>query len=189
MTRFPTFALGAVLATALTVPAFAQAPAPAQPPAPPAAEAAPAPAPGGAPGFWARKHGERPHWGERGERGGERMRGERMRGHGAMGPMAMMGKQMLAASFDANGDGTVTQAELNDGLAALVTKYDADANGTLSLDEFAGLHAELMRPMTVRAFQWIDADGDGQLSKDEQGKAQGFLGKRLPAEAPAQPAQ
>ena len=177
MTRFPKFALGAVLATALAIPVFAQAPA--QPATPPAnAEAAPE----GAPHAEGRKHGDRPHWGPRGERGD---RGDRMRGHrGPMGPMGMIGP-MLTAGFDADADGVVTQAELDAGLAALVTKYDADGDGTLSLDEFAGLHAELMRPMTVRAFQWIDADGDGALSAAEQDKAKGFLSKRLPEEAPA----
>lgn len=181
MNRLPKLALATVLAAALAVPALAQAPAPAQPPAAPAAEAAPA----GGPGFWSRKHGEREAWGQRGQRG-ERMRGHHgfSRSKGMMGMMGMMG-----AAFDTDGDGVVTRAEMKDGLAALVTKHDADGNGTLSLDEFEGLYAEVMRPMTVRAFQWIDADGDGQLSEAEQARAQDMLSKRLPGEAPAKPAQ
>lgn len=169
MTRFPTFALATVLAGALTLPVLAQTTAPAQPPAPAPAGAEAAPD-RPAPGFWGRKHGER-HWGQR---------GERMRGHGPMG----MAGAMLTANFDENGDGVVTRAELDDGLDSLVGTHDTDGDGALSLDEFAELYAEVTRPLTVRAFQWIDSDGDGSLSAEEQAKARTILGKRLPTQAP-----
>jgi hypothetical protein len=55
--------------------------------------------------------------------------------------------------------GTTIKAEL--------TKYDTDANGTLSLDEFAVMQAVRTRPMTVRAFQMHDSDGDGQVTEAE----------------------
>jgi Ca2+-binding EF-hand superfamily protein len=49
----------------------------------------------------------------------------------------------------------------------VLATYDTDANGTLSLDEFAVLHAAHMRPMMVRAFQMHDSDGDAQVTEAE----------------------
>jgi Ca2+-binding EF-hand superfamily protein len=53
------------------------------------------------------------------------------------------------------------------GMQAELKTYDTDANGTLSLDEFAVMHAAHTRPMTVRAFQMHDADGDAQVTEAE----------------------
>jgi Ca2+-binding EF-hand superfamily protein len=53
------------------------------------------------------------------------------------------------------------------GIQAELTTYDTDANGTLSLEEFAVMHAAHTRPMTVRAFQMHDADGDAQVTEAE----------------------
>ena len=171
MTRFPKIVLGVVLVSALALPALAQDRAQ---PVPPAGTTETAPQ--AKSGWWGRERGERPQ------------RADRMRQHqhqyqhrGAKGPMGMIGP-MLTAGFDTDADGVVTQAEMEAGLAALIAKHDADGDGALSLEEFAGLHAELMRPLTVRAFQWVDADGDGALSAAEQDKAKAMLGKRLPAQ-------
>ncbi|WP_050898851.1 EF-hand domain-containing protein [Allomesorhizobium alhagi] len=103
-----------------------------------------------------------------------------MRGHGGMrdaghhgmmgGGMGMMmdGHQSNAmAAFDTNKDGTLSPEEMTAGIQAELKTYDTDANGKLSLEEFAVMHAAHTRPMTVRAFQMHDADGDAQVTEAE----------------------
>lgn len=95
-----------------------------------------------------------------------------MRGHGGMrgGGMGMMmgGHQSNAmAAFDTNKDGTLSPEEMTAGIQAELKTYDTDANGRLSLEEFAVMHAAHTRPMTVRAFQMHDADGDAQVTEAE----------------------
>lgn len=97
-----------------------------------------------------------------------------MHDHGGMMGSGMgMGMMMSGADtyamtkFDTNEDGTLSPEEVSTGIQAELKTYDADANGTLSLDEFAVMHAAHTRPMTVRAFQMHDPDGDAQVTADE----------------------
>ena len=92
-----------------------------------------------------------------------------MMGGGLMGMMGMMGAAQanVMASFDTDKDGTLSPEEMTAGIKAEMAKYDTDANGTLSLDEFAVMQAVRTRPMTVRAFQMHDSDGDGQVTEAE----------------------
>lgn len=179
MFRRSTLALTLLASAALGLPALAQTAPAAAPDTPAQVEAAPettAPAPRR---MWRKAHGDH----ARADRW-QRRDGHGMRGHAMpRGPMMMMG--MLTRTFDADGDGTVTRAEMTEGLAALVARHDVDGDGNLSLEEFATLHAEIMRPLTVRAFQFLDADGDGQVSEAERARAEGMLTRRLPETAPA----
>ena len=87
---------------------------------------------------------------------------------GGMGMMMMGGAQSYAmATFDTNKDGTLSPEEITAGIQAELKTYDTDANGKLSLEEFAVMHAAHTRPMTVRAFQMHDADGDAQVTEAE----------------------
>ena len=95
-----------------------------------------------------------------------------MGGHdGMMGGgigMMMGGAQSCAmAKFDTNKDGMLSPEEMTAGIQAELKTYDTDANGKLSLEEFAVMHAVHTRPMTVRAFQMHDADGDAQVTEAE----------------------
>ena len=54
----------------------------------------------------------------------------------------------------------ISPEEMTAGIKAEIKTYDTDANSTLSLEEFAVMHAAHTRPMTVRAFQMHDTDGD-----------------------------
>ncbi|MBU2358166.1 MAG: calcium-binding protein [Alphaproteobacteria bacterium] len=82
--------------------------------------------------------------------------------------MIMSGADTYAMTkFDTNEDGTLSPEEMSTGIQAELKTYDADANGTLSLDEFAVMHAAHTRPMTVRAFQMHDPDGDAQVTAEE----------------------
>ena len=103
-----------------------------------------------------------------------------MRGHGGMrdaGHHGMMGSDMgmmmggpqsyPMATFDTNKDGTLSPEEMTAGIQAELKTYDTDTNGKLSLEEFAVMHAAHTRPMTVRAFQMHDADGDAQVTEAE----------------------
>ena len=84
-----------------------------------------------------------------------------MTGCGVMG-----GTQSQAmATFDTNKDGTRSPEEFSAEIKARFENYDTDANGPLSLEEFAVMHTAHTRPMTVRAFQMHDADGDAQVTK------------------------
>ncbi len=86
------------------------------------------------------------------------------------GGMAMMmggGQNYAMATFDTDKDGTLSADEMTAGIQAELKTYDTDANGKLSLEEFAVMHAAHTRPMTVRAFQMHDADGDAQVTEAE----------------------
>lgn len=85
---------------------------------------------------------------------------------GAGGPM-MGPRDHLQAIFDADEDGMVTPDELRTGLLDGLNAYDADGNGTLSLNEFETMHMAHIREMTVDRFQAFDADGDGQVTSEE----------------------
>jgi hypothetical protein len=104
----------------------------------------------------------------RGQHGGMGM----MEGHegmmaGGMGMMMGGGQNYAMATFDTDKDGTLSPEEMTAGIQAELKTYDTDANGTLSLEEFGAMHAAHTRPMTVRAFQMHDADGDAQVTDAE----------------------
>jgi hypothetical protein len=70
-------------------------------------------------------------------------------------------------AFDTNSDGVVSPDEMRAGLAAQLTKYDADGNGVLTIAEFEKLNSDMIRNLMVDRFQALDEDGDGQITSDE----------------------
>jgi Ca2+-binding EF-hand superfamily protein len=92
---------------------------------------------------------------------------------GPMGHMGMMGggfgpiAHEMLKTVDANNDGALTQDEINAAVNSRFTEFDADKNGSLSLTEFEALWAEITKPMAVRAFQFLDPNGDAAVSKTE----------------------
>lgn len=69
--------------------------------------------------------------------------------------------------LDADGDGRVTPEEARTQLRELLEENDSDGDGTLSIAEFEVLHSRLIRETMVDRFQHLDADGDGQVTRDE----------------------
>ena len=91
-------------------------------------------------------------------------------GHG----LGFLDKGSLAAtalevfdSVDADGNGTLSQAEIDQVRNDRHNAYDADRDGNLGLEEFAGLWHETTRPFTVRVFQMLDTDGDAVVTRAE----------------------
>jgi Ca2+-binding EF-hand superfamily protein len=85
-------------------------------------------------------------------------------GHG-MGRMAMA--QQLMERYDADKDGKVTQAEIDQNRTDWQKEFDADKNGTLSLEEFQNLWLKARHEDMVREFQFFDRDGNAQITLDE----------------------
>src|SRR6056297_101972 len=101
-----------------------------------------------------------------GGRGMGMMGGAGMAGMGMMGPGGMRGAGMMNM-LDEDGDGDVTPGEARAVLEGLLAEYDADGDGTLSIDEFETLHSALVRSTMVDRFQHLDADGDGEVTAEE----------------------
>ena len=78
-----------------------------------------------------------------------------MRGHHA----AHGGGANLLETFDTNGDGQLTQAEIDGFRAERLAKFDTDGNGTLTLQEYEALWLDAFRERMVDAFQRHDDDG------------------------------
>ena len=70
-------------------------------------------------------------------------------------------------SIDADGDGALSQAEIDQVRNDRHAAHDADRDGNLGLEEFAGLWHETTRPFTVRIFQMLDTDGDAVITRAE----------------------
>ena len=103
-------------------------------------------------------------------------------GHGLgfldTGQLEVSAMEMLE-SIDADGDGKLTQIEIDKARNDRHTAHDADADGNLSLEEFAGLWHETTRPLTVRAFQMLDTDGDAVVTRAEYDRPLAGIVERL----------
>ena len=86
---------------------------------------------------------------------------------GGLGMMGAMGGEQLLREVDTDRDGRMTQAEIDAAVNARFARFDADSNGRMSLDEFGALWADITRPAAVRAFQFMDPNGDGSVTKAE----------------------
>ena len=85
----------------------------------------------------------------------------------------------ILQSIDADGDGKLTQAEIDRVRNDRHSAHDADGDGSLGLEEFAGLWHETTHPLTVRAFQMLDADGDAVVTRAEYDRPLAGIVERL----------
>ena len=99
---------------------------------------------------------------------GERDRGGWHHGHAGWGGGMMGGRAWsMFESFDANGDGKVTQAEVDEVRTQRFAAFDQDGDGRLTLEEYQALWLEAMRPRMVDQFQAHDEDGDAGVTVEE----------------------
>ena len=96
------------------------------------------------------------------------------------GPGGMFGPgAMLFELLDGNADGKVTKTEVEAFRTERLARFDADKDGSLGQQEFTGLWMEISKPMQVRGFQMLDADGDGKVTSAEMAKPLDRLFSRL----------
>jgi Ca2+-binding EF-hand superfamily protein len=83
------------------------------------------------------------------------------------GPFGGGRAMMLMDQFDANDDGKLTQAEIDEVVRSRLAGADTDGDSRLNLDEFQPLLVEIMRPRIVDGFQFLDDDGDAAITLEE----------------------
>lgn len=71
--------------------------------------------------------------------------------------------------FDADRDGRLTQAEIDQVRQERLARFDADGDGALNLEEYEALWVDAMRDRMVDRFQMHDDDGDGLVTQEEFG--------------------
>ena len=73
----------------------------------------------------------------------------------------------MLESFDSNGDGQLTQAEIDAVRADRFAAFDTDGDGQLTLGEYEALWLDAMRERMVDRFQSLDDDGDAIVTTAE----------------------
>ena len=105
------------------------------------------------------------------------------RGLGGMGFFAMGQFGLVAMeifeSIDTDSDGKLSQTEIDKVRNDRHATHDGDHDGNLNLDEFAGVWHETTRPLTVRAFQMLDKDGNALISRAEYDRPLANIVERL----------
>lgn len=107
----------------------------------------------------------------------EAPRADSRKGHGHHGGHGMM--RQIMEKVDADGDGAVTQAEIDTFHAATVANADVSGDGDISLEEFETIYLELTRNRMVDAFQKLDEDGDGVVTQAEMDAKFGNIVERM----------
>ncbi|UWP97064.1 calcium-binding protein (plasmid) [Aliiroseovarius crassostreae] len=87
-----------------------------------------------------------------------------MMGGSGMGMMGMMDQNMMGMMM---GDGAASPEKAREQLQAMHSSFDANKDGTLSIEEFEMLHSSMIRNSMVDRFQHLDADGDGKVTAGE----------------------
>ncbi|KPN62873.1 hypothetical protein AKJ29_01630 [Aliiroseovarius crassostreae] len=78
--------------------------------------------------------------------------------------MGMMDQNVMGMMM---GDGTASPEKMREQLQAMHSSFDADKDGTLSIEEFEMLHSSMIRNSMVDRFQHLDADGNGKVTAEE----------------------
>jgi len=86
--------------------------------------------------------------------------------HGGLPGGGRRGARMME-QFDANQDGAVTQAEIDQVRQERLAAFDQDGDGNLTLEEYQALWLDAMRPRMVDRFQELDEDGDAIVTVEE----------------------
>jgi Ca2+-binding EF-hand superfamily protein len=81
--------------------------------------------------------------------------------------------------FDANQDGRITQAEIDEVRRSRLTEFDQNGDGSLTLEEYQALWLDAMRERMVDQFQAHDDDGDGMVTAEEFGERYDRMVSRL----------
>lgn len=89
------------------------------------------------------------------------------REHGGRHGSGFGGGRQMMQSFDTNGDGSLTQAEIDAARADRFGQFDADGDGRLTLQEYEALWLDAMRQRMVDGFQRLDDDGDAIVTAEE----------------------
>jgi Ca2+-binding EF-hand superfamily protein len=84
--------------------------------------------------------------------------------------------------FDANQDGRLTQAEVDEVRRGQLTEFDQNGDGSLTLEEYQALWLDAMREHMVDRFQAHDDDGDGMVTAEEFGERFDRMISRLDAD-------
>ncbi len=96
--------------------------------------------------------------------------GDQMHHHQAKGKRMFHRDMMMRERLneaDSHDDGKVTKAEIKTKREANLAKHDTNNDGQLSLEEYKPLWIERHNRRIVRAFQFLDANGNGQVSDAE----------------------
>lgn len=103
------------------------------------------------------------------------------RGHGKNHGKREGGEMMrqILQKIDADGDGAVTQAEIDTFRSTVVTETDASGDGNISLAEFETIYLQMIRNKMVDAFQRLDEDGDGMVTQAEMDAKFGIIVERM----------
>lgn len=80
------------------------------------------------------------------------------------------GQRPSFEQLDTNGDGQLTQAEMENARAARFAKADTNGDGALSADELSAAGHEKAKERSAKMMEKFDANGDGVLSPDEMPK-------------------
>jgi hypothetical protein len=83
-----------------------------------------------------------------------------------MGMMGGLGHELLQ-NVDANADGALSQEEIDAAVNTRFGEFDLDSDDRFSLDEFKALWAQITEPAAVRAFQFLDPNGDAAVARQE----------------------
>ncbi|WP_420391266.1 EF-hand domain-containing protein [Acuticoccus sp.] len=81
----------------------------------------------------------------------------------------------LVQAADADGDGALTQPEVNAFVRAQATSGDADGDGRITFAEFGTLWVDVMGEQVRARFGALDIDGDGAISRLELNRRFGTI--------------
>lgn len=118
------------------------------------------------------RHGKGAHHMEGGMHAkGHGRHGKGMHGGGRHGGKHAMVKMLdMIEMYDADGDGKITQEEVDQWRAARLRAFDTDGDDRLSIEEYEQLWLDAMRERMVDMFQRHDDDGDGRVTVEEFGE-------------------